>query len=140
MTKRAFLVVTHGDMGVETVKSLELLMGEQKNVSALGLHEGENVDALKDKVVEVLDKNAKEYDETVVIVDLLGGSPSNVALRSLANYHELKIVTGLSMPLLINLVNFTDSEDDTVKLINDSIKVAQDGIKLIDKNFLKQAK
>ncbi|HIX35453.1 MAG TPA: PTS system fructose subfamily transporter subunit IIA [Candidatus Limosilactobacillus merdigallinarum] len=139
MTKRAFLVVTHGDMGVETVKSLELLMGEQKNVSALGLHEGENVDALKDKVVEVLDKNAKEYDETVVIVDLLGGSPSNVALRSLANYHELKIVTGLSMPLLINLVNFTDSEDDTVKLINDSIKVAQDGIKLIDKNFLKQA-
>lgn len=139
MTKRAFLVVTHGDMGVETVKSLELLMGEQKNVSALGLHEGENVDALKDKVVEVLDQNAKEYDETVVIVDLLGGSPSNVALRSLANYHELKIVTGLSMPLLINLVNFTDSEDDTVKLINDSIKVAQDGIKLIDKNFLKQA-
>ena len=139
MKKRAFLVVTHGDMGVETVKSLELLMGEQKNVSALGLHEGENVDALKDKVVEVLDKNAKEYDETVVIVDLLGGSPSNVALRSLANYHELKIVTGLSMPLLINLVNFTDSEDDTVKLINDSIKVAQDGIKLIDKNFLKQA-
>lgn len=139
MTKRAFLVVTHGDMGVETVKSLELLMGEQKNVSALGLHEGENVDALKDKVVEVLDKNSKEYDETVVIVDLLGGSPSNVALRSLANYHELKIVTGLSMPLLINLVNFTDSEDDTVKLINDSIKVAQDGIKLIDKNFLKQA-
>ena len=139
MTKRAFLVVTHGDMGVETVKSLELLMGEQKNVSALGLHEGENVDALKDKVVEVLDKNAKEYDETVVIVDLLGGSPSNVALRSLANYHKLKIVTGLSMPLLINLVNFTDSEDDTVKLINDSIKVAQDGIKLIDKNFLKQA-
>ena len=139
MTKRAFLVVTHGDMGVETVKSLELLMGEQKNVSALGLHEGENVDALKDKVVEVLDKNAKEYDEMVVIVDLLGGSPSNVALRSLANYHELKIVTGLSMPLLINLVNFTDSEDDTVNLINDSIKVAQDGIKLIDKNFLKQA-
>lgn len=139
MTKRAFLVVTHGDMGIETVKSLELLMGEQKNVSALGLHEGENVDALKDKVVEVLDKNAKEYDETVVIVDLLGGSPSNVALRSLANYHELKIVTGLSMPLLINLVNFTDSEDDTVKLINDSIKVAQDGLKLIDKNFLKQA-
>ncbi|KRN58475.1 PTS sugar transporter subunit IIA [Limosilactobacillus secaliphilus] len=139
MTKRAFLVVTHGDMGVETVKSLELLMGEQKNVSALGLHEGENVDALKDKVVEVLDKNAKEYDETVVIVDLLGGSPSNVALRSLANYHELKIVTGLSMPLLINLVNFTDSEDDTVKLINDSIKVARDGIKLIDKNFLKKA-
>ena len=109
MKKRAFLLVTHGDMGIETVKSLELLMGEQKNVTGLGLHQGESVDDLKNKVLEVLDNNNDQYDETIILVDLLGGSPSNVALRSLANYRDLKIITGLNLPVLINLINFTDT-------------------------------
>ncbi|MBV0929211.1 PTS system fructose subfamily transporter subunit IIA [Lentilactobacillus sp. IMAU92037] len=135
--KRAFLVITHGSMGVEAVKSLELLMGPQKNVTGLGLVPGESVDELRDKVYAVLEENQKTYDETVIIVDLLGGSPSNVSLSTLAKYHEIKIITGLNLPLLVNLLNFTDSVDDTEQLINDSIDVAKDGIKLIDKNFLK---
>lgn len=134
--KRAFLVITHGDMGIETVKSMELLMGPQENVTGLGLHPGESVDSLRDQAYDVLAKNEDQYDETVVLVDLLGGSPSNVSLSTLAKYRELKIVTGLSLPLLINLLNFSESEDDTDKLINDSIDVAKDGMKLIDKNFL----
>ncbi|WP_203650221.1 PTS sugar transporter subunit IIA [Secundilactobacillus yichangensis] len=134
--KRAFLVITHGDMGIETVKSAELLMGPLENVTALGLHPGESVDSLRDQAYEVLDKNAKIYDETIVLVDLLGGSPSNVSLSTLARYRDLKIITGLSLPLLINLLNFTSSEENTEKLINDSINVAKDGIKMIDKNFL----
>ena len=123
-------------MGIETVKSLELLMGEQKNVTGLGLHQGESVEDLKNKDLEVLDNNNDQYDETIILVDLLGGSPSNVALRSLANYRDLKIITGLNLPVLINLINFTDTEDDTNKLIKDSIEVGQNGMKLIDINFL----
>ena len=88
MTKRAFLVVTHGDMGIEAVKSLELLMGEQDNITGLGLHEGESVDDLNAEVSAILDKNTESYDETVIIVDLLGGRPSNVSLRSLAKYPD----------------------------------------------------
>jgi PTS system mannose-specific IIA component len=112
-------------------------MGPQKNVTGLGLVPGESVDELRDKVYSVLEENQKDYDETVIIVDLLGGSPSNVSLSTLAKYHEIKIITGLNLPLLVNLLNFTDTVDDTEQLINDSIKVAKDGIKLIDKNFLK---
>ncbi|MDT6981562.1 PTS system fructose subfamily transporter subunit IIA [Levilactobacillus zymae] len=135
--KRAFLVVTHGDMGIETVKSMELLMGPQENVKALGLHPGESVDSLKESISQVLADNAKDYDETVILVDVLGGSPSNASLTMLATYHDLKMVTGVNLPLLINLLNFSEGEADTDKLINSSIEVAKDGIKLIDKNFLK---
>lgn len=105
-------------------------------MTGLGLHQGESVDDLKNKVLEILDNNKDQYDETIILVDLLGGSPSNVALRSLANYRDLKIITGLNLPVLINLINFTDTEDDTNKLIKDSIEVGQNGMKLIDINFL----
>lgn len=137
--KRAFLVITHGDMGVETVKSMELLMGPQENVKALGLHPGESVDDLRTKVYDILQANEADYDETVLLVDLLGGSPSNVSLSTLAKYHDMKIVTGLSLPLLVNILNFSDAQDDTSKLITDSIGVATEGMKLIDKNFLHQS-
>ncbi|WP_407887311.1 PTS sugar transporter subunit IIA [Levilactobacillus sp. N40-8-2] len=137
--KRAFLVITHGDMGVETVKSMELLMGPQENVTALGLHPGESVDDLRTKVYDILQANEADYDETVLLVDLLGGSPSNVSLSTLAKYHDMKIVTGLSLPLLVNILNFSEAEDDTEKLITDSIGVATEGMKLIDKNFLHQS-
>ncbi|HJE86053.1 PTS system fructose subfamily transporter subunit IIA [Levilactobacillus brevis] len=137
--KRAFLVITHGDMGVETVKSMELLMGPQENVKALGLHPGESVDDLRTKVYDILQANEADYDETVLLVDLLGGSPSNVSLSTLAKYHDMKIVTGLSLPLLVNILNFSDAEEDTDKLIKDSIGVATEGMKLIDKNFLHQS-
>ncbi|WP_341779672.1 PTS sugar transporter subunit IIA [Levilactobacillus sp. HBUAS70063] len=137
--KRAFLVITHGDMGVETVKSMELLMGPQENVKALGLHPGESVDDLRTKVYDILQANEADYDETVLLVDLLGGSPSNVSLSTLAKYNDMKIVTGLSLPLLVNILNFSDAQDDTSKLITDSIGVATEGMKLIDKNFLHQS-
>ncbi|KRK39687.1 MULTISPECIES: PTS sugar transporter subunit IIA [Levilactobacillus] len=137
--KRAFLVITHGDMGVETVKSMELLMGPQENVKALGLHPGESVDDLRTKVYDILQANEADYDETVLLVDLLGGSPSNVSLSTLAKYHDMKIVTGLSLPLLVNILNFSEAEDNTEKLITDSIGVATEGMKLIDKNFLHQS-
>ncbi|KRL94822.1 PTS sugar transporter subunit IIA [Levilactobacillus hammesii] len=139
MAKRAFLVITHGDMGVETVKSMELLMGPQENVKALGLHPGESVDDLRTKVYDILQANEADYDETVLLVDLLGGSPSNVSLSTLAKYHDMKIVTGLSLPLLVNILNFSDAEENTDKLITDSIGVATEGMKLIDKNFLYQS-
>ncbi|MCH5464786.1 PTS sugar transporter subunit IIA [Levilactobacillus tujiorum] len=137
--KRAFLVITHGDMGIETVKSMELLMGPQENVKALGLHPGESVDDLRTKVYDILQANEADYDETVLLVDLLGGSPSNVSLSTLAKYHDIKIVTGLSLPLLVNILNFSEAEDNTEKLITDSIGVATEGMKLIDKNFLHQS-
>jgi len=137
--KRAFLVITHGDMGIETVKSMELLMGPQENVKALGLHPGESVDDLRTKVYDILQANEADYDETVLLVDLLGGSPSNVSLSTLAKYHDMKIVTGLSLPLLVNILNFSEAEDNTEKLITDSIGVATEGMKLIDKNFLHQS-
>ena len=138
MVKRAFLVITHGDIGSAAVQSLELLMGEQKNLSALGLHPGESVASLREQIQTQLQTNQQNYDETVILVDLLGGSPSNASLATLAQYPDLKVITGFNLPLLINLLNFTDQEADTQKLLTDSLKVAQEGLQVIDKNYFKK--
>ena len=63
---------------------------------------------------------------------------SNASLATLAQYPDLKVITGFNLPLLINLLNFTDQEADTQKLLTDSLKVAQEGLQVIDKNYFKK--
>lgn len=138
MANRAILIITHGEFGVELVKSIEMIMGEQENVNALGLKPGQSVDDLRIRAKEILDHNKGQNLETVVLVDLLGGSPSNVALSLLKEY-KVNILTGVNMPMLVEMLQFYNTEEDTDKLIVDVKKTAAVGIHLLNKEFLKNA-
>lgn len=76
------LIITHGLFGIELKKSAEMIMGEQENVEALGLIPGQSVDELHAQALEIVKKNEADGFHTVVMVDLMGGSPSNVALMT----------------------------------------------------------
>jgi len=67
-------------------------------------------------------------------VDLFGGSPFNVALYVMKNY-DVKVITGVNMPMLIELLSSLNA-CDTKELINNIYKVGVDGIKVIEKNSL----
>ncbi|MEW6696300.1 MAG: PTS sugar transporter subunit IIA [Bacillota bacterium] len=93
------VVVTHGSLAKSIVESAELIMGKQNNVVALGLEHGDSVELLKDEVKNSIIKMDKGKG-VLVFVDILGGSPSNVALRNMIDLN-FKCITGLSMPMLI---------------------------------------
>ncbi|WP_338451169.1 PTS sugar transporter subunit IIA [Niallia oryzisoli] len=135
MANRAVLVITHGEFGIELVKSAEMIMGPQEDVDALALRPGDSVDDLRSQAYEVVDRNAEKGLETIVLVDLLGGSPSNVSLTLLAK-HDLKILTGVSMPMLIETLSQYKFEEDTDKLIEAAKQTAGEGVKLLDRAFI----
>jgi len=137
MANRAILVITHGEFGIELVKSAEMIMGPQENVSALALRPGNSVDDLRAEANEIVAKNAENGLETVVLVDLLGGSPSNVAL-SLLGKHDLHILTGVNMPMLIEMLTFYKTEEDTKKLIETVKETSSVGISHLDRSFFKK--
>ncbi len=136
VANRAILIITHGEFGIGLMKSIEMIMGPQKNVNALGLKPGQSVDDLRIQVREVVAHNEEQNLETVVLVDLLGGSPSNVALSLLRDY-AVNILTGVNMPMLVQILQFYNTEEDTDKLIADVKKTAAEGIHLLNKEFLK---
>jgi PTS system mannose-specific IIA component len=134
MAERAVLVITHGEFGIELVKSAEMIMGPQENVEALALRPGNSVDDLRNEANAILDKNNEKGLETIVLVDLLGGSPSNVALSLLAK-NDLTILTGVSMPMLIELLTFYQIEKDTNKLVETVKQTSVSGINKLDRSF-----
>lgn len=125
MNRKAVLVITHGKFGIELLKSVEMIMGEQEDAKALGLQLGDNVDDLRNEVEKIILENEKEDKETIIFVDILGGSPSNIALYVLKKHNSVKLVTGVNMPMLIEVFQSRDLvelDELLEKIINSSME------------------
>lgn len=133
MRKKAALIITHGLFGKELLKSVEMIMGEQEDVNALGLSLGESVDELRSTADNIIAKNEQLGMDTVIMVDILGGSPSNVALYLLKKYKEVKLVTGVNMLTLIEFLQSRESSEFG-DLIDMMIISGAEGIKKYENN------
>lgn len=136
MIERALVVITHGEFGIEIVKSAEMIMGPQENVTALALRPGDDVDDLRMQASEVVGAYVSENKEVIVLCDLLGGSPSNVGLY-LAAKHDLKVFTGINLPMLIEMLQGYQTMEDSQELIEKVKQSSLEGIHILDREFLK---
>lgn len=104
------LLITHGDAGKELIKSSELIIGHQDKVGSLSLNHGDDIEELKSEV----ENRIRELDEgegVLALVDLLGGSPSNVTSRMIQGVANLECITGVNMPMLIEAICSRDHLD-----------------------------
>lgn len=132
MKKKAVLIITHGNFGIELLKSVQLIMGEQEDADALGLNLGDSIDDLRNKAKEIIVKNQEADKETIVLVDILGGSPSNIALY-LVKSCGVTLITGVNMLMLIELFSSRDSEESN-DLVEKMISSGIEGIKKFEKD------
>jgi PTS system mannose-specific IIA component len=100
------LIVTHGNLAVEILKSSEIIVGKQHQVTTMGLFQGDCIEDFRDRVAQEIGKLGRE-DGVLVFVDLYGGSPSNAAVLSLNTEHvkdiEFQCITGVNLPMLLEV-------------------------------------
>lgn len=135
--KNKVLIITHGMFGAELQKSAEMIMGEQENVDSMGLVPGQSVDDLREKAFATLAKNEAEGAHTIIMCDLMGGSPSNVAMACLGQA-DCELLVGLSMPMLIEVLQAIDDDEDTEALANAAADAARDGVKHFNRKLIKK--
>ena len=93
------VVVAHGALAGELVRSAELIVGPQERLAAVGLEAGDDVDATRKKVGDAI-KAAEDGNGVLVLTDMFGGTPCNMALT----FHEegrVEILTGVNLPMLL---------------------------------------
>ena len=54
----------------------------------------------------------KEDEEILFLVDLFGGSPYNAAFETVIGQDRMDVITGLSLPMLIDVVGIRTMEED----------------------------
>ncbi len=96
------VIVSHGRLAEALVEAAGMIAGAQERLKAVSILPGESPEALEDRLSAALRTGPGQ--ETLVLLDLLGGTPCNVALRRLRHNPHLEAVTGVSLPMLLELL------------------------------------
>ena len=95
------VIVSHGNLGKSLIASAEMIAGELEDISTVSLLPNENLDTFGQKLDEHLDTLGDQ--ETLVLIDLFGGTPCNVAARAMQR-PNLESVTGVNLPMLLEVI------------------------------------
>ena len=119
------LVVTHGQLGQELVAAAETIVGETLSIVAVSIGWNDDV-AESQRKIEVAVQKVDTGKGVIILTDMFGGTPSNLALPLLKK-GELEIVTGVNLPMIIKVANQAPN-DSLLELVT---RVKQQGQKHI---------
>ncbi|MGM1022205.1 MAG: PTS sugar transporter subunit IIA [Bacillota bacterium] len=121
------IVGTHGKLSKEILRSTEMIFGHLENVVGVTFEPGESVNGLVEKYKAALE-TIDWTDGLIFLVDLFGGSPYNAASRIVVGYEKMDIVTGVNLPMIVDLLTNRGLEE--VENLSDlAIRAGQDSMK-----------
>jgi mannose PTS system EIIA component len=120
------VVATHGEFGQDMVATLQMILGSSDGIESIALLPSESLEGFKSKMEEALKKVDPKNQGALVVVDMIGGTPFNVAMLT-TQTHKLQVVTGVNLPMLIKLATGQD-ESDLEALALEIQKVAREGV------------
>lgn len=125
---RKILFASHAYLAKGMLSSLELIMGEQKEVDVLCAYTENDYD-IKKEIQKHLEKLA-DGDELIVVTDVFGGSVNNEFVSVIENTEQnIYLVSGLNLSLVMNLVLRKDEEEKTETIIRECIKESQESVR-----------
>lgn len=102
------VLVTHGRLAEEFLAALVHVMGPQDAVETVCIGPSDPPSECRDRIMTAI-KKVEEGDGVVVLTDLYGGTPSNLAI-SVMDQTKAEVMTGVNLPLLIKLAEVRKSE------------------------------
>ena len=124
------LVVTHGRLAAELVSAVRRIVGDVPALAAIALGWDDDVADSRRRIEEGIASVAVD-GRTLILTDMFGGTPSNVAL-SLLEPGKVDVISGVNLPMLVKFANLRslDGFDETVRRIaqqgRDAIQVASE--------------
>ena len=103
------LIVTHGELAAGFKDAAEVIFGEVKGITTIGLHSGESVEAFGEKIYATL-AGVDENESVLIIADLLSASPYNQSVLSVNKLDEkraenVRLIAGASLPMVLEGIN-----------------------------------
>ncbi len=99
------MLVTHGRLGVELLSTAQNMLGVcPLQADTLSVSQHDDVDEL-DALAEVIRLRLDDGDGVLVLTDMYGSTPSNVATRLLRR-PGVAVIAGVNLPMLIRVMNY----------------------------------
>lgn len=95
------VVVTHGRLADELVAATEHVVGPLEACSAVSIGADDDMERRRDDIRAAVN-SADKGDGVVILTDMFGGTPSNLAI-SLLEKGRIEVIAGANLPMLIKL-------------------------------------
>jgi len=105
------VLVTHGRLGAEFLAALEHIVGRQQGTAAVCIGPDDDMEARRREILASVAK-VDSGDGVVVLTDMFGGTPSNLAI-SILGRAKVEVVAGINLPMLIKLAQVRGEMDLT---------------------------
>ncbi len=95
------ILVTHGDLAKHFVDAMEHVVGKQKAVETVCIGPNDDMEKRRAEIAEAI-KTVDSGSGVIILTDLFGGTPSNLAI-SLLDRGRAEVIAGINLPMLIRL-------------------------------------
>ena len=95
------VIVAHGRLAAEFRLALEHVVGPQDRIETVSIAPDDNVENRRKDIVEAISR-VNGGSGVIILTDMFGGTPSNLAISALENGH-IEVLAGVNLPMLIKL-------------------------------------
>ena len=95
------VLVTHGRLAEEFVTAMEHVVGRQDAIAAICIGPDDDMESRRADIARAI-ASVDGGRGVIVLTDLFGGTPSNLAI-SLLETGRIEVIAGVNLPMLIRL-------------------------------------
>lgn len=101
------VLVSHGSIGAEMLTALNQIVGPQSHAKAISIAPDEDMDKCRNEILVSI-KEVNTGDGVVILTDMFGGTPSNLAISVMPKTNAV-VLAGVNLPTLIKLASMRES-------------------------------
>ena len=95
------VIITHGNLAREFRSVLEHVVGPQSQIAAIAITPDDDMEERREAILRAM-KSVDTGDGLVLLTDMFGGTPSNLAISAM-NGANVEVIAGVNLPMLIKL-------------------------------------
>jgi PTS system mannose-specific IIA component len=97
------VLVTHGRLADEFKSALEHVVGPQTRVETISIGPDDDIEQRRRDILDAIGR-ADDGTGVVVLTDMFGGTPSNLAI-SVMEGRLVEVIAGINLPMLVKLAS-----------------------------------
>lgn len=94
------VVATHGQLAEELLRTAAGIVGPLDRCEAISISAGSSMEEARNQLGEAIQR-VEDGQGVLVLTDMFGGTPANLALTFLDD--RIEVVTGVNLPMIVKL-------------------------------------
>ena len=127
----SFVFITHGELGNTLLdiasRIMDIDVTERTAFFSIEFSMAMELDGMKANLEKTIDAFLEKGEKVVILVDLFGGSPSNIAL-SLAKKDNVDVISGVNLSMVMYGLEHRDDDTDLEAMVDGMIRSARQNI------------